>query len=139
MVLEVPFQIFDRVLSSSFKALCEISYWLKAELKIDVSLILVVRWWLHNPCTVCWDPGSVTHHIKKPAKIQNSYLYFKIHIQNLGIFRTKTYIEPNGYLEFCETSKVELFSKIVEVKVFSKHFMLGVWQGPEYPSICLRL
>ena len=43
-IFGAPSQMFGRVLNSSFEAPCEISYRLKAELKIEESLIVAVRW-----------------------------------------------------------------------------------------------
>ena len=43
---------------------------------------------------------------------------------NLGIFRTLAYMEPNAYLEFCQISKAELFSKTVRVNIFSKYLLV---------------
>ena len=49
-----------------------------------------------------------------------------------------------GYSEHCQTSKMELFEKIIEnfesLTIFEKRSILNVWQGSEYASaanICL--
>ena len=44
---------------------------------------------------------------------------------------------PGTYSEPCQTSKMELFAKIVNGKLltpFAKGFILDVWQGSEYAS-----
>ena len=67
-MLEAMSQLFSKVLNSRCWATC------KPGKKIEESLIVVVRWWLNDPCTVCWDPSSVTHHIQNTVK--------HTHIQN---------------------------------------------------------
>ena len=49
-----------------------------------------------------------------------------------------------GYSEHCQTSKMELFEKIIEnlesLTIFEKRSILNAWQGSEYASaanICL--
>ena len=36
------------------------------------------------------------------------------YIQNPGIFRTMTYLEPEAYSELCQTSTMERFAKIID-------------------------
>ena len=53
-----------------------------------------------------------------------------------GLEQNEYYSEP--YSEHCQTSKVELFEKIIEdfesLAVFDKRSILNVWQGSEYAS-----
>ena len=47
--------------------------------------------------------------------------------------------DPEAYAEPCRTSKMEVFAKIVDdlkpLTIFTKHYILDVWQGFEYACV----
>ena len=68
---------------------------------------------MHDPCTVYWDPGSVTHHTQKCVK--------NLHNQNHFTFRILEYSEPRHEHEayskpnkrpFCEMFKSYILAKL---------------------------
>ena len=50
---------------------------------------------------------------------------------------SKVYLKANseGYSEPCQTSKMNVFAKIVTANIFPKSSILVVWQGPEFASV----
>ena len=93
-VFEAPFQLFGKVLNSSFEAPYEIGYRLKAELKIEKfnrCIKVVIKRSLHSllGSRQCYTPYS-----EPCQKFAYSIL---CHIQNPGIFRAQACIEHDAY------------------------------------------
>ena len=66
-------------------------------------------------------------------------IYYVPYFLIFKIFTTNFHIHSEAYLEPCQTSKMNLFGKIVDGflpwSVFVKSSILDVWQGFEYTSI----
>ena len=72
-------------------------------------------------------------HIKAPANLRPNMSSYKSSLKNVISLKMEKQ-SPEANSEPCQAPQTERFAEITIFTIFSIHYILDVWQGPEYAS-----